>query len=125
MKIKILLIVIIILIQCIACGGGKNLLKLGASPLTIQVTSPDPAFDGNANIYINTQFIGTTDSQTGTLKINLKKGEYIIVVAADGYKPWRKKITLLGNEYKQTALARLTLVLPEELAAETPVRLIE
>jgi hypothetical protein len=100
---------ILLLLAAMACGGGPKLLKLGDSPLTIQVTSPDAAFDGFANVYINGQFIGTTDRQSQTLKINLEKGQYVIIVAADGYTPWRSRITLLGADYKQNVLAKLTI----------------
>lgn len=112
MKIRQLILFLFPLFLLWGCGGGAQLLKLGDSPLTIQVTSPDAAFDGSANVYINGQFIGATDSQTATLKISLKKGSYLIVVAAEGYTPWRSRITLLGTGYKQTALARLVLPLP-------------
>lgn len=89
------------------CAGNSNALKLGNSPLTVSVMSDDKAFDGFANIYLNGQFIGTTDNRSNSLKINLKKGEYSIVVTAEGYQPWKTKVILLGEGYKQNVLARL------------------
>lgn len=87
--------------------GGKATVKLGECPLTVTVKADDVEFDGFANVFIDGKFIGSTDPRTKTLRINLKKGEYTLVVVAEGYKPWRSKILLLGDGYKQTALARL------------------
>lgn len=107
-----------ILLVGLACGGGAKVLKLGDAPLTIQVDSADPGFDGLANVYINGQFIGTTDATSKSLKISLNKGSYLIVVAAEGYTPWRTRMTLLGAGYKQTALARLTTATPDTTMLE-------
>lgn|GEM_PF-1262861 len=118
MKIQQLSLILFSLLLVGGCGGGSQLLKLGDSPLTIQVTSPDTQFDGSANVYINGQFIGTTDSQSAAMKISLKKGSYLIVVAAEGYTPWRSRITLLGTGYKQNVLARLLQPLPPEASIQ-------
>jgi len=91
----------------LSCFGSKEVLKLGNCPLTIRVESDEEDFDGFANVYVNRKFIGTTDSQTRSLRVSLKKGEYAIIVMADGYEPWTSKILLLGENYKQQVLAKI------------------
>lgn len=109
---------LILILGCIAalligCAGSQP-LKLGNCQLTITVESEDEDFDGSANIYIDGHFIGTTDGQTRQLRVNLRKGEYTIWVIADGYEPWKSKILLLGEGYKQNALASLKIKQEEE-----------
>lgn len=101
--------IIIIFISSLlnSCAGNSKALKLGNSPLTITVISDDKTFDGFANIYLNGQFIGTTDNKSQSLKISLKKGEYTVIVIAEGYQPSKSKVILLGDGYKQNVLARL------------------
>ena len=41
------------------------------------------------------------------LKISLLKGEYVVWVTAEGFEPWKGKILLLGEGYKQNVMARL------------------
>ena len=96
----------LICLALIGCGGSAK-LRLGECPLTVTVKAEDDRFDGYANIYIDGNFIGTTDARSKTLKINLKKGGYTLVVRADGYRTWENEILLLGKGYKQTVLARL------------------
>jgi len=102
-KISAIIFLFLILISC----GKKEILKLGDAPLTITVQAVDKNFDGYASVYINGKYIGTTDNNRKSLKVELEKGEYTIIVTAPGYKPWRNRITLLGNKYKQNAFARL------------------
>ena len=91
----------------LVCGGSSQSVKLGECPLTVTVKADGDDFDGYANVYIDGKFIGTTDARSQTLRVNLKKGEYTIIVVAEGYKPWKSTILLLGGEFKQSALARL------------------
>ena len=107
MKTGSIAVILFISLVFFLCGGSSTSVKLGECPLTITVKADDADFDGFANVYIDSKFIGTTDSQSQTLRINLKKGEYTIIVIAEGYTPWKNKITLLGEGYKQSALARL------------------
>ena len=100
------------------CGGSSQTVKLGDCPLTVTVTAEGDGFDGYADVYIDGKFIGTTDSQSRTLRIDLKKGEYTVIVAAEGFKPWKSKILMLGAGYKQSALARLKKV--QEPNTESP-----
>ena len=104
-------IVLLFLICCasliLACGGSSQTVKLGESPLTIFVQANSDDFSGFADIYINSKLIGTTDSRSKQLKINLKKGEYKITVTAEGYQPWHGEILLLGQGYRQSVLAQL------------------
>ena len=95
-----------VLLAAGGCAGSRG-LALGDAPLTVTVQADSEDFDGRANVYINNHFIGTTDPRRQNLQINLKKGEYTIHVTAPGYSPWVKTITLLGNDYSQTVLARL------------------
>jgi hypothetical protein len=90
-----------------ACFGSNAALKLGDSPLTVTVKADDETFDGYANVYINGNFVGTTDRKKGSLGIRLESGEYTLMVTADGYEPWKSSIFLLGKGYEQRALARL------------------
>ncbi len=106
MKRYLIFLGLLILAVTITCGGG-NKLKLGNCPLTVTVMSEDENFDGFANIYIDGKFIGTTDAQTKALRVNLKKGEYILIVTAEGHNPWKTRVMLLGDNYKQNVLARL------------------
>lgn len=106
MKKYIIPLGLLILVLLLHCGGG-NKLKLGNCPLTVTVMSDDEQFDGFANIYIDGKFIGTTDAQTKALRVNLKKGEYVLIVTAEGHNPWRTRVMLLGDNYKQNVLARL------------------
>lgn len=112
----IFLIVIPIMMNC---GGSSSSVKLGDCPLTISVKAEGTEFDGYANVYIDGKFIGTTDSESKTLRINLKKGEYTIIVVAEGYRPWKNKVLLLGRDYQQNMLARLKKkTSPEETEIE-------
>lgn len=92
------------------CGGSSPSVKLGECPLTITVKADDNGFDGYANVFIDGKFIGTTDPESMTLRITLKKGEYTIIVVAEGFKPWKTKVLLLGESYQQNVLARLKAV---------------
>ncbi len=89
------------------CAGSASKIKLGNSQLTITVQAEADDFDGFADVYINGQFIGTTDPATRALRVNLKKGEYTLIVAAPGHSPWRQRVRLLGPDFKQNVLARL------------------
>jgi len=112
---KILILVIICLgLLSLKCGGSSQSVKLGECPLTINVVAEGDGFDGFANVYIDGKFIGATDSRSQMLRVNLRKGEYTIIVVADGFKPWKGKILLLGKDYKQSALARLKKPEPEK-----------
>jgi hypothetical protein len=95
-QLSILLFIIIIISAC-----SSSALKLVESQLTISVNAEGDDFDGFANIYIDGKFIGTTDSRSQTLKVSLKKGEYTVIVATEGYKPWCSKIMLLGKEFRK------------------------
>ena len=90
----------------------------GTGKALVTVTAEGDGFDGYADVYIDGKFIGTTDNQSRTLRIDLKKGEYTIIVAAEGFKPWKSKILMLGTGYKQSALARLKKV--QEPNKESP-----
>lgn len=107
MKTSSILLIISLALTYFTCGGSSQSIKLGECPLTITVKAEGDDFDGFANVYIDGKFIGTTDSRSQTLRVNLKKGEYTVIVAAEGYKPWKSTILLLGKDYKQSALARL------------------
>ena len=109
MKHILFLISMGLLICSLACGGSASSLKLGNCPLTVTVKADGTDFDGFANVYIGGKLIGTTDANTKQLRVNLKKGEYTVIVVAEGYKPWRGKVLLLGDGYKQNVLARLRL----------------
>ena len=109
MKKTIIIILCVIGFIVLSCSGSSKSLKLGNCPLTVIVKAEGTAFDGYANIYINKKLIGTTDNTNGQLKISLKKGEYTIWVLAEGYEPWKRMITLLGNGYKQNVLASLKI----------------
>lgn len=91
------------------CFGSKPMVQLGDCPLTITVQSDDKNFDGFANVYINRKFIGTTDQNTRALRVSLKKGEYQIIVMAEGHEAWSSTVLLLGDRYKQNVLAKLKL----------------
>ncbi len=93
----------------INCFGSKPMVQLGDCPLTITVQSEDEEFDGFANVYINRKFIGTTDKNTQSLRVSLKKSEYQIIVMAEGHEPWSSNVLLLGDKYKQNVLAKLKL----------------
>lgn len=96
---------VIVLLILAACAS--TAVKLGDCPLTVIVKSDASDFDGNAEIYVNDKFIGTTDSRSMQLKVNLKKGEYQIVVEAAGFQTWTSTILLLGKGYKQNVVATL------------------
>ena len=96
----------IIILLFIGCSASQP-LKLGNCPLTVTVQSDEAGFDGSANVYIDGHFIGTTDNQSRQLRVNLKQGEYDIWVIAEGFEPWKSTILLLGEGYKQSALANL------------------
>jgi hypothetical protein len=110
---RMILILGFIVALLTGCSSSQP-LKLGSCPLTITVESEDEDFDGSADVYIDGHFIGTTDDQTRQLRVSLKKGEYAIWVIAEGYQPWKSKILLLGEGYKQSALATLKLTTEEE-----------
>ncbi len=103
----------LLILLSLSCFGNKDVLQLGNCPLTIRVESNEEDFDGFANVYIDRKFIGTTDNQTQSLRVSLKKGEYTIIVMADGYEPWTSKILLLGENYKQQVLAKIKPKLSE------------
>ena len=107
MKIPLKVTIVILSVTLLSCFGSKKSLKLGNCPLTVTVKAEGENFDGYANVYINEKFVGTTDSKTQVLKISLERGEYILWVTAEGYEPWKGKILLLGDGYKQNVLARL------------------
>lgn len=114
MKKHLVLYALLTAILTLTCAGSSGSLKLGECPLTVTVKAEDADFDGFANVFIDSKFIGTTDSQRGQLRVNLRKGEYTVIVIAEGYQPWKGKILLLGNGYKQNALARLKKKEPAE-----------
>ena len=89
------------------CGGRASRIRLGNCQLTITVHSEADDFEGFADVYINGQFVGTTDPSTRMLRVNLRKGEYTLIVAAPGHVPWRQRVSLLGADFKQSVLARL------------------
>ena len=107
MKNKYVALVLLAGLSNIMCGGSSHSVRLGECPLTVTVKAEDNGFDGYANIFIDGKFIGTTDPESMTLRINLKKGEYTIIVVAEGFKPWKSKVLLLGESYQQNVLARL------------------
>lgn len=113
MKSRFYILFILLILLSLSCFGSKEVLKLGNCPLTIRVESSEEDFDGFANVYINRKFIGTTDSQTRSLRVSLKKGEYTIIVMADGYQPWTSNVLLLGENYKQQVLAKIKPKLDE------------
>ena len=110
MKNMLAALVLLTVLSNFMCGGSSPSVRLGECPLTISVKAEDNDFDGYANIFIDGKFIGTTDPESMTLRINLKKGEYTIIVVAEGFKPWKTKVLLLGESYQQNVLARLKIV---------------
>ena len=106
MKLRSSLPALVVIILLVGCGASGK-LKLGECQLTITVKAEGDDFDGNANIYINSQFIGTTDARSSSLKLSLESGEYDVIVTYPQYEPWSSRITLLGGTLKQTVLARL------------------
>lgn len=115
MKKNYFILSLLLLFFLFNCFGSKELVQLGGCPLTISVQSDDENFDGFANIYINRKFIGTTDQNTRSLRVSLKKGEYQIIVMAEGHEPWNSTVLLLGDRYKQNVLAKLKLKVADVL----------
>ena len=89
------------------CSSNAARIRLGDCQLTITVQADAEDFDGFADVYINGQFVGATDPSTRMLRVNLKRGEYTLIVAAPGYVPWRQRVSLLGAGFNQNVLARL------------------
>ena len=93
-------------VSCLGFGA-KNTIMLGECPLIVSVMAEDGGFDGVADVYINGHLIGTTDKAKGNLKIKLPRGEYDLMVTAEGYEPWEGTVLMVGKGYAQTVLARL------------------
>jgi hypothetical protein len=107
MKAKKYLVVSSILILIFACfvclagcvNGGPVISKSGVGNLEINVRHPEGGTLSAANLYIDSVFVGTVSNHKPI--IYLRRGERTIRVEAQGYKTYKKKITILGEPNQQ------------------------
>ncbi|HDL17647.1 MAG TPA: PEGA domain-containing protein [Bacteroidetes bacterium] len=106
MKTKILFLILILSLFSSSFICNKVVVKPGENRLTIDLKRDNREFNAQANVYLNSKFIGMTD-KNGNLVINLRKGEYMVRISLDGYETWEETILMVGAGHKQNIYPNL------------------
>ncbi len=96
LKITIAVLCLVIITSC-----NSKTIKIGENRFSIDLKSRGKPLNAQGKVYINNKFIGMTN-EDGDLSINLRKGEYSILIVLDGYSAWQEKLLIVGNGYSQT-----------------------
>ena len=97
---RTLLIGIVLVVLAGGCiDGGPVISKSGMGNLEINVSAQDGADTALAEIYLDGIFIGNVTHNMPVL--HAKFGQRVVEVKAQGFKPYKKTITILGEPNHQ------------------------
>ena len=102
----ILLGICLVLSGCVSSGPAISKSRLGN--LEINVRTADGQHVTNAELFLDGVFVGNLTHRLPV--IHAKRGERLVRVQSAGFKPYEKKITVLGDPNHQV----LNIVLEEE-----------
>ncbi|MCH8127776.1 hypothetical protein IIC38_17760 [candidate division KSB1 bacterium] len=95
-KITMAVLCLILISSC-----NSKTIRIGENRFSIDLKYNGKPLNAQGRIYINNKFIGMTN-EDGDLSINLRKGEYGILIILEGYATWQEKLLIVGNGYSQS-----------------------
>jgi hypothetical protein len=90
------------------CASGPVISKLHFGNLEISVSTTEGEILPNAELYLDNLFVGNFTQRLPV--IHARRGERLIRVECSGYKPYEKKINILGDPNHQV----LNVILEKE-----------